>query len=48
VNEDELQEFVDYCGKENIPNPEHYPRRFEFLVKSFQHYKRMQEMKGSK
>jgi len=46
-NEDEfLAELLEYCGGEkNIPNPDQYPMRFEFLIKSFQHYKRMQEMK---
>lgn len=43
----ELQEFIDYCGQENIPNPEQYPLRFAFLVKSFQHHKRMQNYKMS-
>jgi len=43
VKEDEeLQEFIDYHGQENIPNPEQYPLSFAFLVKSFQHHKRMQ------
>ena len=46
VTEDkEIQEFIDYYGQENIPNPEHYPLRFAFLVKSFQHHKRMQNYK---
>jgi hypothetical protein len=40
-----VQEFIDHFGEENIPNPQQYPRRFEFLVKSFQHYKRMQQYK---
>lgn len=41
-----IEEFIEYYGIENIPNPDQYPRRFEFLVKSFEHYKRMQELKN--
>ncbi len=40
-----FQELIEYYGQENIPNPEQYPIRFEFLVKSFEHYKRMQTYK---
>lgn len=36
-----LTELIDHYGIENIPNPEHYPIRFEFLVKSFEHYIKM-------
>jgi hypothetical protein len=45
TKDEEIQEFIDYYGQENIPNPEHYPLRFAFLVKSFQHHKRMQNYK---
>lgn len=38
-----LKEMIEHYGVENIPNPEQYPIRFEFLVKSFEHYKCMQE-----
>jgi hypothetical protein len=39
-NDDLIEEFIDYCGgAKKIPNPEQYPRRFEFLVKSFKNYK---------
>jgi hypothetical protein len=37
-NDKLIQEMIDFYGAANIPNPEHYPRQFEFLVKSFQHY----------
>jgi len=43
-NDDTLDEFIDYFGIENIPNPEQYPARFKFLIKSFEHYKRMEEL----
>jgi hypothetical protein len=38
--------FVEYFGESNIPNPEQYPRKFEFLVKSYEHYMRMREVKS--
>ncbi len=41
---DTLDEFIDYFGIENIPNPEQYPIRFKFLVKTFEHYKTMKEL----
>ncbi len=51
-NDELVQEFIDYYGQKNIPNPEQYPRRFKFLVKSFEHYKKMQDcevtQKGTK
>jgi len=37
-----IKEFIEYHGEENIPNPHQYPKRFEFLVKSFENYKRTQ------
>jgi len=40
----ELQEFLDYFSDTKIPDPDQYPKRFEFMVKSFQHYKKMKEM----
>ena len=45
TNRDEkmLQEMIDYFGIENIPNPDQYPKRFEFLTKSYEHYIRMQK-----
>ena len=36
-----ITEMLEHYGVENIPNPEHYPIRFEFLVKSFEHHLRM-------
>ena len=40
-DEDMLQEMIELYGLENIPNPEQYPMQFEFLTKSFEHYKNM-------
>lgn len=39
-----IKEFIEYHGEETIPDPSQYPKRFEFLVKSFEHYKRMEEL----
>jgi len=44
--ESELQEFLDYFTGTTIPDPDQYPKRFEFMIKSFQHYKKMKEMNG--
>jgi hypothetical protein len=41
-DENMLKEMIEFYGKENIPNPEQYPMRFEFLTKSFEHYKKME------
>lgn len=43
-DEDTLKELILFYGAENIPNPEQYPLRFEFLVKSYEHIKRMERL----
>jgi hypothetical protein len=44
-----LQEMINhYGGIQNIPNPLHYPIQFEFLVKSFEHFKRVESCKNLK
>lgn len=45
-DDETLDEFIYYFGLENIPNPEQYPIQFEFLIKSFEHYKKMQVLKN--
>jgi hypothetical protein len=40
-NDKLTQEFIEYYGAKNIPNPDQYPKRFKFLVDSFIHYKKM-------
>ena len=49
TNRDEklFNEMVEHYGIENIPNPEHYPIRFEFLTRSFEHFKKMQSISMS-
>lgn len=42
-----IEEFIEYYGVENIPDPYQYPKRFEFLVKTYEYYKYRQEMKGN-
>lgn len=41
-----IEEFIEYYGVENIPDPYQYPKRFEFLIKSYEHYKRMETLKN--
>lgn len=38
-----IKEFIEYYGEKNIPDPFQYPKRFEFLVKSYEHYKKYEE-----
>lgn len=48
LDDDEfIKEFIEHYGEENIPNPDQYPHRFKFLLKSFAHYKKMREIKVS-
>ncbi|MFA7407866.1 MAG: hypothetical protein WCY93_08650 [Anaerolineaceae bacterium] len=42
---DLLKEMIEVFGKENIPNPEHYPLRFEFLTKTVEHMRTMRKGK---
>jgi hypothetical protein len=43
-----VEDFIAYFGIENIPNPNQYPKRFEFLLKSYEHYKKMKDKKNEK
>lgn len=43
-----IEELIEHYGVENMPDPDQYPRRFEFLVKSFEHYKRMEQLYSEK
>lgn len=45
-DDETLNEMIEYFGTDNIPNPEHYPLRFEFMVKTFEHFKKMQSLKN--
>lgn len=38
-----LKEMIEFYGADKIPNPEQYPMQFEFLTKSFEHYKKMKQ-----
>jgi hypothetical protein len=45
MTKEELNEMIELFGTDRIPNPDHYPMRFKFLVESFRHYKNMQNYK---
>lgn len=38
-----IKELIEYYGEKNLPNPEQYPKRFEFMVKAFEFYKTYEE-----
>jgi hypothetical protein len=37
----DFNDMIKYFGAENIPNPNQYPRSFEFLVRCFEHQKKV-------
>lgn len=37
-----FEEMVEFYGSDKIPNPDHYPKQFEFLTRSFEYYKKTQ------
>jgi hypothetical protein len=37
IDEKTVAEFLDYYQETVMPNPDHYPRRFEFMIKMFLH-----------
>ncbi len=37
MTDEEIREFIEMFP--NLPNPEHYPRCFEWYVRLFWHYK---------
>jgi hypothetical protein len=42
VSDDLVREFIEWCGSD-IPDPHQYPIRFRFMIRSFEHYKRMEK-----
>jgi len=46
VEKETLEEFFEYFKDVTLPNPDHYPRQFQFLVDSFVHYKNMKKGNG--
>jgi hypothetical protein len=46
IDDETIKEFLEYYSGTSIPDPEHYPKRFEFMVKTFFHSKKMQEQKN--
>lgn len=45
-NKKMLKEMIEHFGAENIPDPRQYPKRFEFLTKSFEFHRQMKERKA--
>jgi hypothetical protein len=43
IDDDTIKEFLEYYSGTAIPDPEHYPKRFEFMVKTFLHSRKMRE-----
>jgi len=43
VDEETIKEFFDYFKDTPLPNPDHYPKQFQFLIDSFVHYRKMRE-----
>ena len=41
VDDDTIREFLEYYSETKIPDPEHYPNIFKFMVDAFMHHKRM-------
>jgi hypothetical protein len=46
VDDDTIKEFLDYYSETVIPDPEQYPKRFEFMVKAFNHSKKIRSMRN--
>jgi hypothetical protein len=46
IDETVYAEFMDYYQHTQLPNPEHYPKQFQFLIDSFLHHKKMKDMKN--
>jgi hypothetical protein len=38
MTEQQIKEFIEYWG-DNLPNPTHYPRQFEYYVLLYRHIK---------
>ena len=43
--EQEIEDFVNFFGMENLPSPEHEPKRFEFYVRAYRYHKSRQSEK---
>lgn len=44
VDEKLFAEFIEYYNGTGIPDPNHYPQRFAFMMRAFLHNKRMKDM----
>lgn len=36
MTDDQIKEFIEYWG-DRLPNPEHYPRQFQYCVLVYKH-----------
>lgn len=43
IDEATVENMIKYFGEDKIPNPDQYPKQFEFLLKSYEHYLKMQK-----
>lgn len=43
VDDDTIKEFLEYYREASIPDPDQYPNRFKFMIKSFLHHKKMEK-----
>jgi hypothetical protein len=37
-----IKEFLEYYSGTTIPDPDHYPKRFKFMIEAFLHHKKME------
>tara|TARA_R100000742_G_C4279216_1_gene103235 strand:+ start:1304 stop:1441 length:138 start_codon:yes stop_codon:yes gene_type:complete len=33
MSDEDIKDFIDYFGEDNIPSPENYPRKFAWLMR---------------
>jgi hypothetical protein len=43
IDDKTIKEFFDYYKNTPLPDPEHYPMQFQFLIDSFVHHKNMKK-----
>lgn len=46
VDDSIVKEFLAYYSETVIPDPEQYPKRFEFMMRAFLHSKKMGSMRN--
>lgn len=43
VDDATIKEFLEYYSGTSIPDPEHYPKRFKFMIDAFLYHKSMEK-----